>query len=196
MVSKANVNKIHINWTLGLCVKRYIIYITSTRIVASINPFEVIFDHLTITWRMLVFKYSRVERINCINTVFRIESQKILMVTTRTTSVASWYRHDEKLRGQEMSFAKQTYSLELFGMWDRVVETTYSPSRNIHNWPLQPFSQDYGLASHITHVVCVNFICEWWDLQFNVDSKREIFENRFRGRFIYPQSVCQKSAER
>ena len=26
-----------------------------------------------------------------------------------------------------------------------------------HNWPLQPFSQDYTLASHTTHVVCVNF---------------------------------------
>ena len=25
----------------------------------------------------------------------------------------------------------------------------------IHNWPLQPFSQDYDLASHTTHVVCV-----------------------------------------
>ena len=22
----------------------------------------------------------------------------------------------------------------------------------IHNWPLQPFSQDYGLVSHTTHV--------------------------------------------
>ena len=28
----------------------------------------------------------------------------------------------------------------------------------IHNWPLQPFSQNYGLASHTTHVVWVNFI--------------------------------------
>ena len=27
----------------------------------------------------------------------------------------------------------------------------------IHNWPLQPFSQDYGLAYHTTHVVCVKF---------------------------------------
>ena len=31
----------------------------------------------------------------------------------------------------------------------------------IHNWPLQPFSHDYGLASHTTHVVCFNFIREW-----------------------------------
>ena len=32
----------------------------------------------------------------------------------------------------------------------------------IHNWPLQPFSQDYGLDSHTTYVVCVNFIRRWW----------------------------------
>ena len=41
----------------------------------------------------------------------------------------------------------------------------------IHNWPFPPFSQDYGLVSHTAHVVCVNFIHEWWDLQFNVDSE-------------------------
>ena len=69
-------------------------------------------------------------------------------------------------------------------------------STYIHNWPLQPFSQDYGLASHTTHVVCVNFIRERWDLQFNVDSERQIFEKLFHGSFIYSQSFCQKSAER
>ena len=47
------------------------------------------------------------------------------------------------------------------------------------NWPLQPFSQYYDLASHTTHVVCVNFIHECWDLQFKVDSERQIFENLF-----------------
>ena len=66
----------------------------------------------------------------------------------------------------------------------------------IHNWPLQPFSQDYGLASHSTHVVCVNFMREWRDLQFNVDSERQIFEKLFHGNFIYSQSFCQKSAAR
>ena len=66
----------------------------------------------------------------------------------------------------------------------------------IHNWPLQPFSQDYGLASHTTHVVCINFIHEWRDLQFNVDSERQIFKKLFHGSFIYSQSFCQKSAER
>ena len=44
----------------------------------------------------------------------------------------------------------------------------------IHNWPIQSFSQDCGLAAPTTHVVCVNFIREWRDLQLNVDSERQI----------------------
>ena len=61
--------------------------------------------------------------------------------------------------------------------------------------PEQPCSQDFGLASHTTHVVWVNFIRKWRDLQFNVDSEQQIFEKLFNGRFIYSQSFCQKSAE-
>ena len=64
-----------------------------------------------------------------------------------------------------------------------------------NNWALQSFSQDYGLASHTTHVVYVNFIRERRDLQFNVDSKRQIFEKLFHGSYIYTQRFCQKSAE-
>ena len=45
----------------------------------------------------------------------------------------------------------------------------------IHIWPLQPFSQDYNLASHRTYIVCVNFIHEWQGLQFKVDSERQMF---------------------
>ena len=73
---------------------------------------------------------------------------------------------------------------------------TVSATYYIPNWPLQPLSQDYGLFSHTTHIMCVNFIREWRDLQFNVDSERQIFEKLFHGRFIYSQSFCQKSAER
>ena len=57
----------------------------------------------------------------------------------------------------------------------------------IHNSPLQPFIQHYNLASHTTHVVCVNFICEWRDLQFNVDSERQIFQKLFMLVFIYSE---------
>ena len=66
--------------------------------------------------------------------------------------------------------------------------------KNIHNWPLQPFSQDYSLASHTTNGVI--FIRERRDLQFNVDSERQFFEKLFHGSFIYSQSFYQKSAER
>ena len=57
-------------------------------------------------------------------------------------------------------------------------EVTY-----VHNSTLQPFSQDYRLAFHTTYVVCVNFTHEWRDLQFNVDSERQIFEKLFHGTF-------------
>ena len=43
------------------------------------------------------------------------------------------------------------------------------------NWSLQPFSQDYDLASHTTYVVCGNFIHEWRMLEFKVDSEWQIF---------------------
>ena len=48
-----------------------------------------------------------------------------------------------------------------------------------HNWPLLPFSQDYGLASHDTHFVCGNFIRECRVLQLNVASKRLNFWETF-----------------
>ena len=46
-------------------------------------------------------------------------------------------------------------------------------------WSLQPFNQNYDLASHILYGVCVNFIYEWLNLQ------RQIFEKLYRGNFIY-----------
>ena len=52
------------------------------------------------------------------------------------------------------------------------------------------------LVSHTTYVVCVNFIHKWLNLQFKVDSERQIFWETFQGNFIYSQSFCQNSAER
>ena len=43
--------------------------------------------------------------------------------------VANLYRHEEKLRGQEMSLVINAYSLELYGMRRRLVKITYSLSR-------------------------------------------------------------------
>ena len=50
---------------------------------------------------------------------------------------------------------------------------------NKYNWPLQPFSQEYGLVLRTTHSVWVNYIRGWRDLQFNVDSIRQIFWETF-----------------
>ena len=46
--------------------------------------------------------------------------------------------------------------------------------------PLQPFSQDYELASGTTYVVCANFIHEWRDLLFKVDTELQIFVKLLR----------------
>ena len=41
----------------------------------------------------------------------------------------------------------------------------------------------------------VNFIHKWQDLQFKVDSERQIFWQTFQSCSKYSQSFCQKSAE-
>ena len=50
---------------------------------------------------------------------------------------------------------------------------------------LQPFSQNYALASHTIYVVCVNFMHEWRNLKFEVDFKRQSFGQNFQCNFIY-----------
>ena len=60
------------------------------------------------------------------------------------------------------------------GIWIFLCTCTY-----IHNLSLQPFSQDYDLVYHTTYSVCINFIRDWWDLQFNGDSERQIYEMLF-----------------
>ena len=42
----------------------------------------------------------------------------------------------------------------------RIHDSRISIHTYIYNWTLQAFSQDYSLASHATHVGCVNFIRE------------------------------------
>ena len=83
-------------------------------------------------------------------------------------------------------------------IFSRSLKSVSSANKFTHNWPLQLFSQDYGLASHNTHVVGFNFIRKQRDIQFNIDSETQIsfLGNFFRGRFIYTRSFCQKSAER
>ena len=63
-------------------------------------------------------------------------------------------------------------------------------AKHIPNYPLQSFIQDFGPAFHTTHV-CVNLIRELRNLQFNVDSERQIFEKPF----YLLQSFFRKSVE-
>ena len=88
------------------------------------------------------------------------------------------------------SSCKAVYSFALKGIY-------FKTHTHIYNWPLQPFNQDYGLASYTTHIVCINFTCEWRDLQFNVDSERQIFEETFPGQvYCLSQDFWQKSRPR
>ena len=60
-------------------------------------------------------------------------------------------------------------------------------SSYIHNWPLQHFSQNYGLAFHATHAVCFNFIHKWRSLQFKFFGIARFLKKLFYGKFIYSQ---------
>ena len=51
------------------------------------------------------------------------------------------------------------------------------------------------IASHTTHAVCVNFIYEQWDLQFKVDSKRQIFEKHYMAILFLPEICREQIAE-
>ena len=47
----------------------------------------------------------------------------------------------------------------------------------VHNWPLQPFNQDYDLASHTTYIRCVSififsFCCLTWCLNSDLTSNK------------------------
>ena len=48
----------------------------------------------------------------------------------------------------------------------------------IHNWSLQPFSQDYDLVSY------TNFTHEWRYLRFKVDSERQIVWRNFSWQYF------------
>ena len=50
-------------------------------------------------------------------------------------------------------------------------------------------------VSHTTSVVDINFIHNWWDLQFNVESKRQIFEKFYMAVLItlknFPENLLR-----
>ena len=57
-----------------------------------------------------------------------------------------------------------------------------------------PSVRIFDLVSHTTYVVCVNFIHKWRDLQFKVDSERQIFLRNFPWQFyllsVFLPEIC------
>ena len=51
------------------------------------------------------------------------------------------------------------------------------------------------LVSRIIYIVCDNFIDRWRDLQFKVDSERQIFWETFHGNFIYSEFLPEIAEE-
>ena len=69
----------------------------------------------------------------------------------------------------------------------------------MHTYTIAHYNPSVRIIDQVsltTYVVCINFIHKWRDLQFKVDSERQIFWEIFHVNFIYSQSFCQKSAER
>ena len=50
-----------------------------------------------------------------------------------------------------------------------------------------------ALVSHITYVVCVNFIHKWRNLQFKVDPERQIFLRKISWQFLFTPAEWKKA---
>ena len=58
------------------------------------------------------------------------------------------------------------------------IHTSYHTYINGH---YNPSARIIDLVSHTPYFVCVNFTHKWWNLQFKVDSKRQISQKLFHG---------------
>ena len=75
-------------------------------------------------------------------------------------------------------------------MWHPYFEKFLLLHPYIHNCSFQSFSQDCGLASHTTHVVCVNFICQWrGTYSLMSPPNNRFFEKLFHGKFYIPPEL-------
>ena len=59
------------------------------------------------------------------------------------------------------------------------------------SWTLHAYSQEEDVASHTCHVASINFLHEYRDLQFNVDSEEQFFENFFMEEFLSSEFLPQ-----
>ena len=96
---------------------------------------------------------------------------------------------------KDTGYLRTTLALKKYGSMSAVSRNTALKSDifGVNQTFLDPFSQDCGLASHFTNVVCINFIHEWRDLYFNVDSERQIYlRNTFKA-FLFTLRVFARN---
>ena len=62
------------------------------------------------------------------------------------------------------------------------------PEGEIHTYTIghyNPSVRVIDLVSHTSYAACVRFIHKWRDLQFKIDSERQIFCETFHGNFLF-----------
>ena len=137
-------------------------------------------------------RFDQSEAIDLYNTLLRIYlKKKTFKIWTRIHVVLI-----------KILYNSLNFGCHLFTTWCKRQQLIlfifpYNKYYYIHNWPLQSFSQDYGLTLHTTHLVCINFIHEWRDLQSNVDFWETFF---MAGFYLYseflPEICWEEIAEK
>ena len=82
-----------------------------------------------------------------------------------------------------MAFPFQQMGAFCFGVYLSNLTLSFSPVHTYIIGHYNPSVRIIDLVSHATYVVCVNFIHQWRDLQFKVDSERQIFWETFHRNF-------------
>ena len=97
------------------------------------------------------------------------------------------------LKTSVVANSPQEQKLEPVGNCSRSYSTNRGDSCSfnkihIHTY-INGLIQNYDLAFHTTYSVCVNFIHEWQDLQFNIDSERQIYWEAFSWQVFFTLKV-------
>ena len=98
---------------------------------------------------------------------------------------AFWYRPCFDFSFISSIVAKRFPSIGVFSFWE--MEKLSGGLVHCILWlrHYNPSVRIIVLVSHTTYVMCVNFKHKWRDLQFKVESERQIFWETFHGNFIF-----------
>ena len=96
----------------------------------------------------------------------------------------------------DFDFWKNTCQVK-YGVFRHLVQYNFSIFSALHAYIIDHYNLSVriiGLAPHTTNVVCVNFIHKWRDLQFKVDSEKQIFFLRnFSLQFLFTLRVFARN---